>query len=88
MLKHILISVVLAAFSEVAFAETGSSPPFIGGEDLPVEVVSQLIANGPLIAVPVANAVEVAKLLDSGLKPCLRRGVDGCTATVDKAKKD
>jgi hypothetical protein len=32
--------------------------------------------------------VDVAKLLDSGLKPCLRRGEDTCTATVDRATKD
>jgi hypothetical protein len=88
MLKLILMSAALATFSQTALAETGSSPPLIGGEDLPVEVVSQLVANGPVIAVPVTNPVDVAKLLDSGLKPCLRRGEDTCTATVDRATKD
>jgi hypothetical protein len=88
MLKLILMSAALATFSPVASAETGSSPPLIGGQDLPVEVVSQLVANGPVIAVPVADAVDVAKLADSGLKPCMRRGGDECTATVDKTDRD
>jgi hypothetical protein len=88
MLKLILMSAALAAFPLAASAETGSSPPLIGGQDLPIEVVSQLVANGPVIAVPVTDAVEVANLFDSGLNPCLRRGVDDCTATVGKAKKD
>jgi hypothetical protein len=87
MLKLILTGAALIVLSQPAFAETRSFP-LVGGEDLPVEVISQHVANGPLIATRVvetaSKTAEVANSTESGLT-CGRRGMGACTATMDTA---
>jgi hypothetical protein len=88
MVRLILISAALAFFASQAQAENRSSSPLVGGEDLPVEAVTQLVADGPVVAIPVQKSADIANTQDSGVEPCLRRGEGMCTATVEKTKRD
>jgi hypothetical protein len=88
MVRLILISAVFAVLTNHAQADPQLSSPLVGGEDLPVEAVTQLVADGPLVAIPVQKLEDVANNQDSGVEPCLRRGEDMCTATVEKTRRD
>jgi hypothetical protein len=59
-----------------------SAPPIIGGQDLPTEVITQLVADGPLVAIPTLDTMQVASAPVSGLKDCGKDVGEECTATM------
>ncbi len=80
MQRFFLTSGFVLLLSTAALAEKPA--PLIGGEDLPSEVITQFVAGGPLVALPVSNATQVANTINSGLKDCGKDVGDECTATI------
>jgi hypothetical protein len=67
-----------------AVSAQADQSPMMGGEDLPIEVISQFVADGPLVAIPTGGTATVAIVDNSGLKDCKRGTGAECTASVDE----